>query len=256
MRALKSKSRTSSILNITNNNEVKKKVTLKKSKIITLDIPKSSTLIAYERIKRMILDNTLSPGDQVLEQVLADEIQLSRTPVREALVRLKQEGLIEVVPRHGIRVLPLSSDDMQEIYEILIALEPKATEMLTLRKPSKEEISPLIKACDDMEKALAKDDLQMWASADADFHSSLIALSGNKRLAAMVSMVWEQSHRARMFTLRLRPKPIQSTKEHKKIVEAILSGNAIKARDLYREHRETAAKAMMKLIREFGLNRL
>jgi DNA-binding FadR family transcriptional regulator len=69
-------------------------------------------------------------------------------------------------------------------------------------------------------------------------------------------MVWEQSHRARMFTLRLRPKPIQSTKEHKKIVEAILSGNAIKARDLYREHRETAAKAMMKLIREFGLNRL
>ena len=227
-----------------------------KAKVISLGMPKSSTLIAYECIKKMILDNSLSPGDQILEQVLADQIQLSRTPVREALVRLKQEGLIELVPRHGIRVLPLSPEDMREIYEVLIALEPMATEMLTLRKPTREEIAPLLKACEDMEISLAKDDLEMWATADANFHSNLIALSGNKRLAAMVLMVWEQSHRARMFTLRLRPKPIQSTKEHRQIVNAILSGDAIKARNLYREHRQKAAKAMLKLIGQYGLNRL
>ena len=228
----------------------------RKAIIIPIGLPKASTLVAYERIKKMILDNSLAPGDRILEQALADQIELSRTPVREALVRLEQEGLIEVVPRHGIRVLPLSPEDMQEIYEVLIALEPKATEMLTLKKPSKKDIVPLIKACEDMEEALAKDDLEMWAFADADFHSSLVALCGNQRLAAMVSMVWEQSHRARMFTLRLRPKPEQSTKEHKEIVEAILSGDAIKARDLYRDHREKAAKSMMKLIGDFGLNRL
>jgi DNA-binding GntR family transcriptional regulator len=227
-----------------------------KAKVISLGMPKSSTLMAYECIKKMILDNSLSPGDQVLEQALADQIQLSRTPVREALVRLKQEGLIELVPRHGIRVLPLSPEDMREIYEVLIALEPMATEMLTLRKPSREEIAPLVKACEDMERSLANDDLEMWAAADADFHSSLIALSGNKRLAAMVLMVWEQSHRARMFTLRLRPKPEQSTKEHRHIVDAILSGDAIKARNLYRDHREKAAKAMLQLIGQYGLNRL
>ncbi|MET4575753.1 GntR family transcriptional regulator [Ottowia thiooxydans] len=216
----------------------------------------TSTFVAYSRIKQLILDNELAPGAQVLEQTLADQLGLSRTPVRDALTRLSQEGLLEVVPRHGIRVLPMSPDDMREIYEVLIALEPAATEMLTLRRPSKEEIAPLIEACEAMEQALEDDDLPRWATADARFHSSLIGLCGNRRLATMVSGVWEQSHRARMFTLRLRAKPVQSTREHREIVEAILAGDAAKARDLYRSHRETAAKGMMKLIEDFGLNRL
>jgi DNA-binding GntR family transcriptional regulator len=215
-----------------------------------------STLVAYTHIKQLILDNELAPGAQILEQTLADDLGLSRTPVREALVRLVQEGLVEVVPRRGMRVLPLSPEDMREIYEVLIALEPAATEMLTLRRPSREEIEPLIDACDAMEAALAADDLMMWAQADARFHYALVDLCGNKRIAAMVFMVWEQSHRARMFTLRLRPKPVKSTQEHREIVEAILAGDAARARDLYRTHRETAAKGMMEIIKQYRLNRL
>lgn len=216
----------------------------------------SSTFAAYSKIKQLILDNELAPGTQVLEQALADQLGLSRTPVRDALTRLSQEGLLEVVPRHGIRVLPLSPDDMREIYEVLIALEPAATAMLAARRPAEEEVAPLLEACEAMEQALEEDDLPKWARADARFHSSLIALCGNRRMAAMVSTVWEQSHRARMFTLKLRAKPVQSTREHREIVEAILAGDAARARELYRHHRESAAKAMMKLIEDFGLNRL
>ena len=77
-----------------------------------------STNLAYLRIKEKILDNVYPPGAQVLEQDIAAELDLSRTPVREALVRLQQDGLLQIVPRHGVRISVLSPADMREIYEI------------------------------------------------------------------------------------------------------------------------------------------
>ena len=215
-----------------------------------------SAQIAYAKIKQRILDNEYAPGVAVLEQVLADDLGVSRTPVREALVRLMQEGLVEVVPRHGMRVLPLSPRDMSEIYQIMIGLELMATELLAQRKPSKQEIKPLVAACRDMEQALNRDDLNEWAKADERFHRSLVQLCGNKRLASMVMSVWEQSHRARMFTLRLRPKPVDSTREHREVVDAILSGDVGRARELYRAHRESASNRMLAIIKQYGLKSL
>jgi DNA-binding GntR family transcriptional regulator len=215
-----------------------------------------SAQIAYARIKQRILDNDYVPGDSVLEQALADDLGLSRTPIREALVRLEQEGLVTVVPRHGMRVLPLLPRDMREIYEIMISLEVTATRFLAQRRPTREEIAPLIEACDAMEAALERDDLLAWARADERFHLSLVELSGNKRLAAIVMAVWDQSHRARIFTLRLRPKPVDSTREHRAVVNAILAGDAAGAAALYQTHREKAAMMMVALIEQFGLTRL
>jgi len=74
----------------------------------------------------------------------------ARTPLREALVRLQDEGLIELIPRHGMRVLPVSANDMKEIYEILAALESYAAEQVARRKPGRLELKPLISAIRDM----------------------------------------------------------------------------------------------------------
>ncbi|MFC7397988.1 GntR family transcriptional regulator [Chelatococcus sp. GCM10030263] len=211
---------------------------------------------AYRRVKQRILDNVYAPGTQVLEQVLADDLGISRTPVREALVRLAQEGLVAVVPRHGMRVLPLSPDDMREIYEVLTSLEPTAIALLAARHPSAAESAPLVEACAAMEAALARDDLDGWAKADERFHLGLVELCGNRRLAAMVMTVWDQSHRARMFTLKLRPKPIKSTREHRAALQAILDGDADRARELYRRHRERAAVDLMSIIERYGLTHL
>ena len=71
---------------------------------------------AYQGIRRRILDNVWAPGFQAMEQEVALELGMSRTPVREALIRLAKEGLVEVVPRRGMRVLPVSPTDMREIY--------------------------------------------------------------------------------------------------------------------------------------------
>ena len=107
---------------------------------------------AYEQIRRRILDNLWPPGHRALEQEVALALGMSRTPVREALMRLQNEGLVEVIPRHGMRVLPVSPTDMREIYQILTALECMAAELLALRARRHEK--PLVDATKAMDKAL------------------------------------------------------------------------------------------------------
>jgi DNA-binding GntR family transcriptional regulator len=155
-----------------------------------------------------------------------------------------------------MRVLPLSPCDMREIYTVLTSLEPTAAELLAARRPSAEEISPLLDACTAMEAALIAKDRLAWAKADESFHRMLVELCGNRRLASMVMTVWEQSHRARMFTLKLRPLPVDSTREHRAALEAILAGDAVRARDIYRAHRERARDSLMAIIEQYGLSQL
>lgn len=206
---------------------------------------------AYEQIRRRILDNVWPPGHRALEQEVALALGMSRTPVREALVRLQSEGLVEVVPRHGMRVLPVSPSDMREIYQILTALECMAAEILARRQPSDAELKPLVEATDAMDRALAVDDLDAWAKADELFHAQLLELAGNRLLHATVMNHWDRAHRARMFTLRLRPKPVSSTREHMQLVERLRAGDAEGAAQVNRAHRERAAAELLALFERF-----
>jgi DNA-binding FadR family transcriptional regulator len=107
-----------------------------------------------------------------------------------------------------------------------------------------------------MERALAASDLKAWAAADEAFHRSLAEHCGNRRLSDLVMTVWDQAHRARMFTLSLRPPPVRSTQEHRAILDAILAGHADAARELYRAHRERGGAELMSIIERHGFSRL
>ncbi len=211
---------------------------------------------AYRAIRKRILDNAYPPGYQALEQALADELGLSRTPVREALIRLEKEGLVAVVPRHGMRVLPVSPTDMKEIYEILTALEGMAAELLAKRRPSDQALAPLERASRDMAKALRADDLEAWAEADARFHRLLIELAGNRLLAQAVLHFWDRAHRVRRLTLRLRPKPVDSTREHLALVERIRAGDPRGAHEVNRAHRERASRELLAILERYRLQHL
>ena len=211
---------------------------------------------AYEQIKQRILSNALPPGTQVLEQQLADDLGMSRTPVREAAMRLAREGLVEVRPRHGIRVLPISAADMREIYEILTALESAAAEACARRGLSEAEIEQLMDAVEDMDRALAAEDLEGWAAADEAFHRALTGLGGNGRLQALVDTIWDQAHRARMVTLRLRPKPKGSNDAHRELVAAIIARDGDTARRLHRQHRQESGDLLVDILNHFGLSQL
>lgn len=211
---------------------------------------------AYEMIRRRILDNTYPPGHQALESALALELGISRTPVREALVRLANEGLVEVIPRHGMRVLPVLPVDMSEIYVVLTALESAAAEILAARRPTAAELKPLADATRDMTRALRTDDLDAWAEADARFHQGLVELAGNRTLIEAVQRVGDRVHRARMFTLRLRPKPVRSTQEHRELLERIRAGDAAGAVAVNRAHRERASRELIAIFERYRLNHM
>ena len=211
---------------------------------------------AYRMIRQKILDNAWAPGTQALEGALALEFGMSRTPVREACIRLANEGLVEVVPRHGIRVLPVSPADMREIYEILTSLESMAAELVAKARPSAAELAPLEKASRDMEKALKRDDLDAWADADERFHRQLVQMCGNAKLAAVVFNYWDRAHRARMVTLRMRPPPMHSTREHLALVDAIRRGDAVAARELHRAHRERGSRELMEILQRHRMHQV
>jgi DNA-binding GntR family transcriptional regulator len=211
---------------------------------------------AYEAIRARILDNAFPPGYQALESELAEALGISRTPVREALIRLQKEGLAQVVPRHGMRVLPVSPADMAEIYAVLSALESAAVEMVAARRPAEDELRPLVQATRDMERALKADDLDAWAAADERFHRTLVDLAGNRMLKATVENFWDRAHRARMVTLRMRPKPVNSTKEHTLLVERLRAGDARGAFELNREHRARASRELLELFERLRVQHL
>ena len=217
-------------------------------------VPGSSLVdAAYEQMRRRILDNVWPPGHRALEQEVAMELGMSRTPVREALLQLQNEGLVEVIPRHGVRVLPVSPTDMREIYEILTALECMAAELLARRKPSDEELQPLIAATDAMDAALKADDLDGWAQADERFHAQLLELAGNRQLQNTVFNYWDRAHRARMFSLRLRPTPVNSTREHMQLVERLRAGDPQGAAAVNRSHRERANRELLAIFERYKL---
>ena len=211
---------------------------------------------AYKRIKQEIMENRMPPGYQALESELSENLKMSRTPVREALIRLQDEGMVEVVPRRGMRVLPLSAIDMREIYEVLVCIESEAAALLARKKPGKNKLKPLLEAMDAMEKAIAEDNLDAWSEADNRYHRRLMELCGNQRLADIASMYMDQAHRARMFTLRLRQKPSRSTEEHREHVRLIMKGESKRVRTYYRQHRERASKELMEIISKYRISNL
>jgi DNA-binding GntR family transcriptional regulator len=211
---------------------------------------------AYQAIRQRILDNVWPPGHQALEQEVALALGMSRTPVHEALMRLHNEGLVDVVPRHGMRVLPVSAADMREIYEILTGLECMAAERLARLRPDAKTLKPLVDATKAMDKALKAGDLDAWAAADERFHVQLLELAGNRQLQATVMNYWDRAHRARMVTLRLRPKPENSTREHMALVERLAAGDAEGAARVNRAHRQRASAELLAIFDHYRFQQL
>ncbi|HEY7774598.1 MAG TPA: GntR family transcriptional regulator [Marinagarivorans sp.] len=210
----------------------------------------------YRTLKQSILTNEFYPGYQALEPELAKSLGVSRTPVREALIRLENERLIELIPRRGMRVIPLVPEDMREIYELLTSLEVTAVEMLARKRPTRSALADLEQAIDDMETCLADDNREGWAEADDRFHRLLVETCGNSRLAAMASSLRDQGHRARLVTLKLREKPTQSNRDHRNVIEAIIAGDWEKASEIHYSHRRNAAAVLVGILEDFKLPHL
>jgi DNA-binding GntR family transcriptional regulator len=217
-----------------------------------------STDRVHSALRRKVIDSELPPGSHILEQELAMMLGVSRTPLREALVRLENEGLLEIVPRHGVRIIPMSVVDMKEIYQVLVSLESAAAATLASRPPSGAAFDQLDAIYDRMDALLKAGDITGWALEDERFHLKIVELAGNRRLREIVSNCWDQAHRARMFTLRLQthPQPAQSMKEHRQIINALRKRDAARAESLLRSHRERGLARQIDIIEKYRFTQL
>jgi len=218
--------------------------------------PKTITTQAMEKIRQLIFDGELAAGSDHLESELADRLGMSRTPVREATLMLAQQGLLEVRPRKGVRIATLSLTDMEEIYAVLTELESLAAEEAAEKGYAEEDLAALKQSIEAMEEALDREDREAWALADDAFHAELVRLGGNSRVQSIVSMMANQVRRARAMTLYIRPLPVKSNEDHRAVYDAIQKGEAARAREGHRSHRQHAREVLIDLLKKHRLFQL
>ena len=203
---------------------------------------------SYHELRFRILEGRLPPGTTLLETEVASLLSLSRTPVREALIRLEEEGLVEVRPRHGITVKALSLEEIEQIYQVFSTLEVKAAQLTARRGISDEDHERLDAILTQMERATKRVDIAQWSELDDLFHSELVALCGNPRLTGMLRQLWDMQYRARKAIEKLRPLPVQSDAEHREILAAIRAGDEAEATRLHQRHRDRADTLLVSLL--------
>ncbi|MGX1495245.1 DNA-binding GntR family transcriptional regulator [Labrenzia sp. MBR-25] len=208
---------------------------------------------AYERLKTEILSGQLPPGFQAPEPDIATRLGMSRTPVREALIRLEADGLVDLVPRRGAKVLPISRQDICEIYQILAVLEALAAGT-ACGKASDEALAEINCVLDGADEALEDQDIEAWAICDDRFHRLVARASGNLRLRAEIEGFLDQVYRANLVLLRLNKAPASNAADHRAIVEAIREGKSDAAAEVARVHRLNGLARMKDLLQHCGLN--
>ncbi|WP_300060767.1 GntR family transcriptional regulator [uncultured Roseobacter sp.] len=218
--------------------------------------PRSNAQRALHELREMIFSGQLAAGSNHLESELASLLDMSRTPVREAVLMLEGQGLLELKPRKGVRILPVSPDDMREIYDVLTELESLAAEQAAQKGYEIADLAELGQAIVDMEQALSAEDLERWAVADDRFHAELVRLGQNRRIEMIVSMMRDQVRRARATTLFMRPLPLKSNEAHRRVYQAIEQGDADIARAAHRAHRQQSREMLVDLLERHRLRAL
>lgn len=208
---------------------------------------------AYVDLKGQIADGRLPPGAQKLEEELALQLGMSRTPVREALIRLEREGFLEIVPRRGARIKPLTKRDVREITEVLTCLEIQAAERLAGRKPAPADLARLEQAIADMDRALEAEDSNAWMQADYRFHRLLIELCGNRHLEEIAMNFLDRADRFRLLTMPYRSRPVYSNVNHAAVVEAIRRGDQQTAIDIHRAHKRRWSRELSEILDRIDL---
>ena len=198
-----------------------------------------------ERLEAAIVNGALKPGSKLKEQALAKSLGVSRGPLREAIRRLEGRKLLQRIPNIGVRVAVLSLREVEEILQVQEALQGMACG-LAAHNMSKEDIDALRRLLDNYQcNSSKRNDYDKW---DVDFHSRIIAGSGNTRLGQMlredIDLLLKVYH-AKSTTTRERALEVLS--DHQKIVAAISNRDSVAAEQLMRQHIQTARKERLTL---------
>jgi DNA-binding GntR family transcriptional regulator len=200
---------------------------------------------AYRRIKAAIFDFVLLPGDGFTESDLAQRLDMSRTPVREALFRLELEGYVKVAFRSGWSVAPFDFQKLEELYDLRVVLECTAVDRLCAAEPMPD--LGVLKAIWLVPEKERKSDTAEVAGLDEAFHATLVSAAGNHQMARVHADVTDGIRIVRRLDFTQPPRITATYDEHAKILRAVLARRADPAKLLLRSHIE-ASKAEVRKI--------
>jgi DNA-binding GntR family transcriptional regulator len=202
----------------------------------------------YEVLRRSILDGELPPGHRLRSDVLANELKVSRTPVREALRKLETEGLVDA-SRSGLVVRQSSEEDLVEIFYLREALEGMAAR-LAAENATRAEIDELHALFEDMEAVAARGDIALVRKLTGEFHLLVCRASHNKRLIQSLQGLLDHVRQAQSSTLYMPGRPADALKEHRALLRAIAKRDPDLAETLARQHRRKTLDLRRKMLRE------
>jgi GntR family transcriptional regulator of gluconate operon len=212
-----------------------------------LDAPRSLAEDAADRIREQILAGGYRQGEHLVEAKIAEQLAISRGPVREAFKLLRAEGLLKEEPRRGTFVVSMTSDDVREIYGLRAALEGRAARLLA-RANDPAAVATLRALADDIDVAVRSGDAGAVSRADLAFHEGICRLCGNARIHE-VFIRYVPTLRA---LLRLDERVLRSLDEiplqHRPFADAIAAGDEELAGKLLAEHAETAGELIAGLL--------
>lgn len=206
---------------------------------------------AYEAIRKMIMDRTLRQGASLAVQKLAEQFEMSVTPVREAIRRLASEGLLEVVPRQGTFVRSFSVADLITGFECAEAYEGMAAylvaEMVEQGENLADELNALTLLVEEMELHLERSEAGLWGKLDTKFHDGLCLLSNNMHIWQSYQNIRAQMDCVLWFVTPLHVDRGNSTMEHNRILESVIRGDKEGARKIAQAHRSNVRRVLRSL---------
>ncbi len=202
----------------------------------------------YQQLKRDVSEFKLLPGDRFTETEISERLGVSRTPVRQALFRMQQEGFVEVLFRNGWRVLPFDFNQFEELYDLRMVLETTAAHRLC---ESAVKINQAM--LDDLaaiwlvKQELRSSDMEQVSRWDEAFHCALVAAAGNAEMARVHGDVTDRIRVIRRLDFTKQPRIDATYEEHSKILKAIQRKRGDEAAMLLRAHIETSQVEVRKI---------
>lgn len=208
----------------------------------------SLTEKAYRAISNAIARLQLKPGETLTQDRLAKWLSISRTPVREALRRLEQDGIIQTAPGRGLIVAELTIRDAEDMLELLALLDTQAA-ALAARRRTPAQGQRLVDIAEELMRAAERHDVEAWQEIDHPYHETLLEASGNAHLRRSIEDVRRRLQRI-TYHLSVQPEHmLEGTREHLEIAQAICDGDAERAAEQMRKHLEIMHTMAMSLIR-------
>lgn len=204
-------------------------------------LPESGAERAYQHLKRRILSRHYAGGSLLTEGEIAEAVGVSRTPVREAMLRLSAEGLLRLYPKRGALVVSVSAEEVRDILEARELLETHAVE-LVLDLADDALVTELAVRLEDMRRSAAARDVPGFIQADRDFHRAMVAAGGNEILTRLYDTLRDRQLLMGAVLMRGAPGRITSAvDEHAEILAAVKGGDRTALRAAVMHHLATVS---------------